>query len=62
MTGQRFWQVEVSGIGQDSDSHLDALHTQEGNTVAAGQEHWRQKQGRDNAKGSEIQLKLKKTL
>lgn len=45
MTGEGFWQVEVSGIGQDSDCHLDALHTRKGYTFTACEEHWQHKQG-----------------
>lgn len=55
MTGEGFRQVAISVVGQGSNSHLDAAHTQEGHPVAAREEHWQHKKARDHAK-------LKRTL
>lgn len=55
MTGEGFRQVAISVVGQGSNSHLDAVHTQEGHPVAACEKHWQHKQMRDHAK-------LKRTL
>lgn len=41
MTCEGLRQGDLCGVGQDSNSHLNALHTKEGHTVRAGEKHWR---------------------
>lgn len=41
MTSEGLWQGNLRGIGQDSYSHFNALHTTEGYTFRFRQEPWK---------------------
>lgn len=48
MTGEGLWQGELCGVGQGCHGHFNALHSTEGHTVRARQEHWRHMNKGDN--------------
>lgn len=49
MAGEGLRQVKVCGVRQDGNCHVDALHAQKMDAVAACEEHWRHKQGLNDA-------------